>query len=193
MMIIKTLKMDEKSRYITLGIDTDKGYICYKISEDFYFDIGAPEIGASLSFDTLNLIEEEHEQYLALKKSLDLLAFSDNSEQQMYRKLLMRGIKKDAARFAVRRCVSLGYISEERQLLRLIPSLANNSLLGKERIVLKLAAKGYSPTDVYKIIGQLEESGDIDFDENKKKLIEKKLGSDFSQEDAAKLLYKYGF
>jgi SOS response regulatory protein OraA/RecX len=192
-MKIKTLKINEKSKYVLIGIENDEGYKSYKVSESFYLDIGAPEIGASLLSDTVSLIEEENEYYEALKKALSLLEYSDNSKSMLFKKLLMRKVNKDAARYAVKRCVDLGYLDEERQLKRLVLDLANSSLLGKNKIVAKLVAKGYLTTDIYKTIAILLDEGEIDFEHNKQKLIKKHSAVCGDEEALAKLLYKHGF
>ena len=192
-MKIKTLKINEKSKCVLIGIEGENGYKSYKVSESFYIDIGAPEIGASLLSDTVALVEEENEYHEALKKALSLLEYSDNSKSMLFKKLLMRKVNKDAARYAVKRCVALGYLDEERQLKRLVSDLANNSLLGKNKIVAKLVAKGYLTTDVYKIIAILLDEGEIDFEHNKQKLIEKHSAVCGDEEALTKLLYKHGF
>ena len=192
-MIIKSLKVNEKNKYLSVGIDTEEGYRSYKISESFYLDIGAPEPGASLTYETLSLIEKESEGLVAFDKALSLLAYSDNSKNALYKKLIMRGISRDAARLAIERCVKYGYIDEQRQLERLITHLANTSLLGKEKIVARLASKGYTTTNIYKCIRFLSDRGEIDFNLTKQRLIEKRLGEDYTENDKAKLLFKHGF
>jgi len=70
---------------------------------------------------------------------------------------------------------------------------ANRSLYGPRKIVHYLCSRGYTKDDVVKVMNSLVECGEIDFDLNRARLIESKLGKEPSEEEIKKLLYKYGF
>ena len=87
----------------------------------------------------------------------------------------------------------LGYINEQRQLERIILNEANRALFGPRKIISKLVLKGYATSKIKEVMRELSEKGELDFGENSRVLIEKKLGENPDSEDTAKLLYKYGY
>jgi SOS response regulatory protein OraA/RecX len=84
-----------------------------------------------------------------------------------------------------------GYIDEGRQISRLVISLATESLFGPKKIMARLASRGYSPTDIRAAIRAAEESGEIDFSENRRLVLKKHSPKD--ETEANKILYKYGY
>ena len=56
-----------------------------------------------------------------------------------------------------------------------------------------LVGKGYSSDDVKRVMRALTDSGEIEFKENAKRLIEKRLPSCDNGEEIKKLLYKNGY
>ena len=64
---------------------------------------------------------------------------------------------------------------------------------GPLKIIPKLVAKGYSKSDVTRIISELEYEGEIDFEESKRLLLESKLKFTDDETEKKKLLYKNGY
>ena len=86
----------------------------------------------------------------------------------------------------------LGYINEERQMEHLILRY-HRELNGPQRILAKLASRGYGMKESRAVMDRLIASGEMDLDAARRALIEKKLPSDASDEDVKKLLYKNGY
>ena len=145
-----------------------------------------------LSEDTLSVLLENDELWRAEARALRLLEYSDSSRAELRRKLIARGFSAKAADRAVLRMVKLGYINEEQRLRTLIASEANISLRGPRRIYAKLSAKGYSRELIASVMAQLTDSGEVDFGENARKLLEKR-GAGMSPEEKKRLLYTNGY
>ncbi len=182
----------------------DRGYVCVgllqgekkknlTVKERDYREAGAPLSGDNLTRECIFALEFSDERYRATKKALNILSYGDNSEKMLEYKLVSGGIGRAAAKSTVRDMVSLGYINSERQLDSLIKNLVNVSCIGKLKIIPKLAAKGYSHSEITARIDELVFCGEIDFEAAKERLIEKKLPPDAGSEEIKKLLYKNGF
>lgn len=183
---------DSKSRgYLKIGIsDGDKKYE-YTLSEAEYRECGSLLSGDEI-FDA-EALKRCDMRYRARLYALRILAFGDNNEQALLRKLISRSISPDIAKEVVTEMVGRGYIDERRQLERLIAREVNVNLSGKEKLVLKLTSKGYHKEEIESVLEELVLSGEVDFEASKKKLILKKLGENADYEDIRKLLYKYGY
>ena len=157
-----------------------------------YRNIGAPVVGCSLdgAMDELLFADE---LYRAEKKALSLLSYADNNVQSLKVKLVRAGFSREAVDDVASQMLRLGYINEQRQLERLILNEANVNLKGPYKIIPKLAAKGYSVALIKSVFKELCESGEIDLNKNRQKLIAKKLGEDADGEQKRILLYKNGF
>ena len=142
--------------------------------------------------NTLSILLENDELWRAELRALRLLEYSDSSRAELRRKLIARGFSAKAVDRAVMRMVELGYINEERRLRAIIASEANISLRGPRRIYAKLSAKGYSRELLSSVMNELSDSGEIDFKENAKKLLEKR-GAGLSPEEKKRLLYTNGY
>ena len=99
------------------------------------------------------------------------------------------GISRRCAEAVVLEMQGLGYVNEERQILRLIISEANERLHGPKKILSRLLSKGYSPEKIKAAIRRLEIEGQISFERNKKNLLATVTDAD----EARKLLYKKGY
>ena len=183
---------DSKSRgYLRIGLsDGDKKYE-YTISEREYREQGSPLSGDEI-YET-EYLERCDMRYHARLYALRILAYGDNNERTLIRKLLSRSVSSDIAKEVAAEMVGRGYIDEQRQLKRLVEREACVNLLGRERIFAKLISKGYKSEDVSSVIEELISSGQIDFEALKRKLIDKKLTENASSEEIRKLLYKHGY
>ena len=184
--------------------DAIQGYVCITVSVDgenrrytvrtsVYEELGMPRKGYELddgAFETLKLADE---YYRAKRAALSILSYGDNNERTLHTKLRTRGISDEIATDVVHEMVSLGYIDESRQLERLIIEAVNRKLLGPRKIIPRLMAKGYRSSDIKSVLSSLCDSGEIDFEENKERLLDKHLGDLRDTEAVKKLLYKHGY
>ena len=186
------IKESKTKGYLVIGIREGEDKTPLTVNAAAYATVGSPALGEELDPDTLEALTKENQRFLALKKALYLLSFSDNSERNLRYKLMRAGFSRDVVDFAVSEVLRLGYINEQRQLERLILSEANSKLYGPMKIISRLVAKGYSPGDVRVAIEALSDTGEVDFDLNRTRLLEK-LPDGYTDDDMYKLLYKYGY
>ena len=101
------------------------------------------------------------------------------------RKLLLKGIEKEEASFAVGYLKEHGYIDEERMLSRLVEGYAYKKFFGKKRIYLELYKKGFDKELISEKFDELCDS--IDFVEICAEYMEKqKLKSSLSCREKSK-------
>ena len=186
------VKEIKNTHLLTLGIDGDGESVRFTVSASVYASLGRPAVGEELSEHVYAELSYADELYRAEKKALSLLSFADNNERTLLQKLLRAGFCRDVARSVCERMVMLGYVDEERQLERLILKAANEALLAERRICEKLRAKGYASSLVDRVMSRLVCSGEIDFSENKERLLSR-LPDDATDEERIKLLYKHGY
>ena len=185
------VKSDEKKKRYKLGVEDEQGSSTYTISSATYTSIGSPIRGATLSEYDLTDIRHDDEIYRATRKAYSLIGVSDKSKYALRLKLLQAGFSAEAASEAMNRCLELGYLDEERQLLRAVEREANYSLRGKYHVKRKLAGKGYSLSDIDRAISLLVEEGDVDFDLNFERLAEKRGA--VTDEERLRLKYRFGY
>ena len=128
---------DSKSRgYLKIGLSAgDKKYE-YTVSEEEYKENGSPLSGDEI-YDSVTLKKCDM-SYHARLYALRILAYGDNNEETLVRKLISRSISSDIAREVALEMVGRGYIDERRQLERLIEREVNINLSGREKIIPKL-------------------------------------------------------
>lgn len=187
------IKEIKDSHLLRLGIQEGEETSGYTVSARLYSEIGSPMRREMLTDEQLVVIKREDEYVRAKKKALSYLALADNNERTLRTKLVGRGFSREVSSEVAREMVTLGYIDERRQLERLVLAEANVKLAGKNKIVPKLMAKGYSSSDISAVIRELVDTGEIDFRENARRLLEKKLPHDADVEEKKKLLFKNGY
>ncbi len=165
----------------------------YTVGHALYMQLGEVRGGDALSEDAVALIREEDERRRARKAALGMLTYGDNSRRRLYGKLCRKGISAAIAEQTVADMVSEGLLIEERQLESAIRSLAEHKLFGPYRIMADLLSKGYKSEQVKNALREAIDRADLDFSENAKKLIAKKLGENPSDEEKRKLLFTYGY
>ena len=184
------LRSDKEGKRLRLGVIVDGETVSLRLTEAEYLDMGSPAVGCELGDGELSELRALDERHRALNKALSLLSYSDKNERTLLMRLLNCGFSRESAREAVRTCVSLGYINEERQLQRLVVA-EWRKLYGRRAIVARLCAKSYSRADIERTVDELEGAGEIDFSESFRRLCEK-YGS-HEGEQLLKLKYKYGY
>ena len=185
-MVVKAIKDASVKGHLKLGIDTGEGLSWFLVSEGQYESIDSPLIGDELSEDSFRTVLHFEEYNRAKRRALNILAFGDNSSRELLMKLSRAGISRPIAEKVRDEMIRLGYIDEERQLLRLVENEATLRLVGPKKIIAKLVSKGYAPEKIKSAMHTLELEGRIDFQEIRAKLTEE-IESD---EEKRKLLYK---
>ena len=189
--IISVRAKDKSKRLIRLEAEDAGERRIYTVSEGTYREIGCPLSGEIIDGDALERVSLEDEEHRAMSKALRLLAYADNNEQNLFRKLRMAGFGKHICEATVAECIRLGYIDEERQLQRLITQYVNRDLLGPGRLMQKLLSKGYSSRKINSVLSVLTDTAEIDFLRSRDMLIEKKQPQ--TEDERQKLLYKFGY
>lgn len=179
--------------YTVLGVDSGEGARAYTVPDSLYVQIGSPLGGTELDDGDFSAVALADETFRATKKALSLLAYADNNLYSLKMKLRRAGFSKEATDQAVAEMQRDGYVNEQRQLERLILSQVRVKLTGPRLIIPKLLAKGYKRDDVESVLDALIYDGQIDFEQVKSMLIEKKLGDSPAADEVKKLLYKHGF
>ena len=190
---IQYIKSSKSGATYLLGVISDEGDARYKIPSVLYHELGEPTRGTTLTEEELEEIKAADEGGRATKKALSLLSYSDISERALVAKLRRAGYSQTAAYEAARDMVMHGYIDEHRQLLRLVEREANQSLAGPARLLPKLVQKGYSADGVRLALRELVDDGTVNLSDNAARLVEKKLGDDYTDEERRALLFKYGY
>lgn len=176
--------------YLSIGVKEDSSVRYFTVSKIEYSSLGSPVRGYEVDADMLDTLFVLDEEFRARKKAFSLLSYTDNSERTLRMKLSRAGFSKSAIDKAVGECLSLGYIDEARQLRRLIPHLAEKPF-GPRLVKYTLYKKGYSPDKVAEVMRELIEDGEVDFEREAMRLVEKYSPS--TDEERRMLLAKYGF
>ena len=193
MAIVKRIASPKGKNIIKLYLfDQERGEFTLTVSESAYRRTGCPLTGEEIDGDSLSELSHEDEQRRADARALRLLEYADNNERMIKTKLVASGFSPDVAQESAKRMVMLGYINEARQIEILVLREANRCLRGPKRILQKLAAKGYSVTEIKSTIQALSDSGEIDFKKNAATLAKKK-GVMTEGEEMKILLYKNGY
>ncbi len=189
---VLSVKSGKVKNRIFLGIETDGEYREYSVPATYYRDIGSPVRFSEVGIDVIDELSRLDDEYRALRRAMSILSHSDKSERMLARMLIMNsGFSREIAEGAVRECVRLGYLDEERQLERLIEKEVSLNLRGRAYIKRKLASKGYSLSKIDSAIDSLSESGVIDFHDSFERLAVKKGA--YTDEEKKALKYKYGY
>lgn len=187
------IKEARSKGFLRIGIESDGNKCDFTVSEAEYSAAGAPLVGDNLSRDDFDILERADKRYRATVKALNILSYGDNSEKNLKRKLLFADFPADVADEVVRDMVSRGYVNSERQIRKLVISEVKLHCSGPMKIIPKLVAKGYSKSDVSRLIEELRDEGEIDFEEAKRRLLESKLSPTAGEEEKKKLLHKNGY
>lgn len=188
------IKDNGKSCHLVAGRQTRDGYKkhTYIFPASEYVRLGSPPPGAILMSEDIKIITLGADRGETMAHAMRILAYSDNNRAALTRKLLEHGHYKENVEYVVERMVTLGYINERRQLDNLTVAYANKKLWGRRNIAKQLLAKGYNSRDIHDAIDAAVESGDIDFDKIKRRLLRETVGSDADERDVRAILYKYG-
>ena len=187
------IKESKGGGYVIVGVaDGEEKYVLV-VDKATYSSLGSPVRSHEITDEQMSVMRTSDGEYRALKKALSLLSYADNSERNLNMKLRRAGFSSSASESAVHEVVRLGYLNEDEQLRRAILYEVNSRLTGPMKLMSKLCAKGYSSSLIKATVGALRDEGLIDFDENRRALLEKKLDADSTPEQKQKLLKSYGY
>ncbi len=164
----------------------------YEITPEDYERLGFPELDHILSEYEIKILMRSAHAKDASAVAFRILSHSDNNRLSLKRKLIERGFGEQTADLTVEKMVSLGYIDEYDQVYRYTVALANKKLYGEGRILPFLLNKGYEKDDIKKALAEAQQSGDIDFEEIRARIISKNALDDENPAKIRQLLYKYG-
>lgn len=188
---IRYVRQSKNKGRLTVGVVNGSALYTLSVSEAVYYSLGNFAVGEEIDESVLRTFMLEDERFRAMKKALSILAYADNNRRSLFVKLSRAGFPREVISDTVDECVRLGYVNEEKQLVRLCLREANKSLRGAALIRRTLAAKGFSGSDVDRTLHSLCESGQINFAQNFKKLCEKKGAS--TPIEISRLRYSYGY
>ena len=191
MIRIVYIKETKEKNVLSLGVSEGEELSRFVLDAAFILELGLT-VG-EIDESDYEKIKSRDLYIRGKRKALSLLAFSDNSKKTLTVKLLRFGLNRAMADRIVSEMCDLGYINEDAQLSRMIERLANGQLMGPKKIISRLASKGYSPSDIKRAMREMCDSGEIDFSENKRRLLEKYSVTDGDTELENKILYKNGF
>ena len=177
--------------YIRVGVEEAGKKHDFTVTESEYREAGSPLSRDILTRDEFSVLQYADLRYRAMIKALRVLAFGDNSELMLSRKLMSAGFNKEVIDEVVSECVRLDYINSERQLKKLIAGEVNIKNQGMGKIIPKLISKGYRRSQIESVADMLLAGGEIDFDEAKARIISK-LPPSATDEEIKKALYKNG-
>lgn len=191
MIRIVYIKETKEKNVLSLGVSEGEELSRFVLDAAFILELGLA-VG-EIDESDYEKIKSRDLYIRGKRKALSLLAFSDNSKKTLTVKLLRFGLNRAMADRIVSEMCDLGYINEDAQLSRMIERLANGQLMGPKKIISRLASKGYSPSDIKRAMRAMCDFGEIDFSENKRRLLEKYSVTDGDIELENKILYKNGF
>lgn len=178
--------------YTVVGVTDGESISAFTVPDGLIGSLGI-SVDSEIAHDALFQLRAEDELYRAELCALRILSFGDNNQRSLYNKLTAKGFSTDAASSVCDKMVRLGYVNEAEQLERLIMREARTCLSGPRKIRAKLRARGYSASDISRVMAALIADGQLDFEKNKEALFEKKLARDASDEEKLKLLFKNGY
>lgn len=193
MSTIVSIKKENGGMLVVTTRDGDGKRERYRISERAYREGCDLPAGAEADDDVISLLTRENGHCEALRAALRIIGYSDNSESRLRAKLIAKGHSREAADYAVREVVGRGYLDEGRQIEIAVLNLSNRELLGKYKIIPRLAANGYRAADVSRVYSALVKKGEIDESKNARELIARRLPDGGERDEVNAILHKYGY
>ena len=144
--------------------------------------------------DVFEMAETYSKITSAVKKGIELIAFSQNTKKGLAKKLISRGFEKEICIDAVEYLEKVGYIDEHAQAEMLTTELTERKLYGRERIKNELFKKEFSRDVIDSALDT-----EIDFDEICAERIKNTIGIEpfieggNARKKAFATLLRYGF
>lgn len=114
----------------------------FTIPRAVFEELGLPTPPAEITTENVYELLEADEQYRAIKKAFDILAFGRNSVKTLIEKLRHRGFSNEVAAYAAEYMQKNGYLRENGDAEREAECCVEK-LWGKKRIMMHLHQKGY--------------------------------------------------
>ncbi len=143
---------------------------CFTLPRAIFEGLSLPTPPEEITRENAYEIMSADEQYRAIKKAFDILAYGRNSVKTLTDKLRHRGFSDEVAAFAAEYMKRNGYLKEESDAEREAECCVEK-LWGKKRIMMQLHQKGYSSEPFEAAMAYLET---VDFVELCVKLIRAK-------------------
>lgn len=126
----------------------------------------------------------------ALRTAMNIVAYKDNTLNQLREKLIERGYDNQTVDDVCDYMISKGYVNDARMIFRYARSLAVNKLYGRKRIMRELALKKFTDEAYDAFSFDSDELEDVDFSDICLKLLKKKGG--VRDEKTFAFLMRYG-
>ena len=192
--VYKIIKLSDATQgYISITVSDGESESAYTVRRTVYKELGSPLCTAPLTEDDICTLRVADEYYRGKRAALSILSYGDNNAKTLFDKLRRRSVSEEICEKIVAEMISLGYVDEKRQLERLILEDANRKLRGPRKTTPRLLSKGYRLADIREVYSRLSESGEINLEENKERLLEKHLGPRRENEEERRILFKYGY
>lgn len=154
---------------VTIAADGRKDKRWFLVPEKFFFEERLRK--GEITPETFERIESESKKCRAYLRGANILGYGVNSEKKLTEKLQKRGFDRETATSAAKKLKNDGFIDEEKDATACANACVRK-LWGKRRIAAKLYEKGFEEEAIKSALDSLET---VDFTENCKKLISKKM------------------
>lgn len=169
--------LEREGKDVSLTVELREGEKCdsrvFLLPRAIFEGLGLSEPPAALSEESFYELEYADEQYRAIRKAFDILAYGRNSAKTLAAKLRGRGFSAEIAEDAANYMLTHGYIKEDDDAIR-EAELCFRKLWGSRRILMHLHEKRF---DDAAISAAREYLGTLDFVDNCVKLIRSKYGT----------------
>lgn len=176
---------------VTIEADGKKDKRWFLVPEKFFFEERLKK--GEITPEIFERIESESKKCRAYLRGANILGYGANSEKKLTEKLQKRGFDRETATSAAKKLKKDGFIDEEKDATNKAFACVRK-LWGKKRIIAKLYESGYRNDAIKAAAERLSE---VDFTENCKKLIAKKvkaLPTDRKElEKLTAFLLRYGY
>lgn len=163
-----------EGKEVFLTVEMREGERCetrsFTLPRTVFDGLGLPTPPAEITRENVYELLSADEQYRAIKRAFDILAYGRNSVKTLTDKLRHRGFSDEVAEFAAEYMQKNGYLKEENDAER-EAELCVEKLWGKKRIMMHLHQKGYDGEAFSAAMSYLET---VDFVELCVKLIRQK-------------------
>lgn len=177
---------------LTLSPNGGEDPLCYILSSADYTALGSPKAGDALSEEVCERIRQLAGRRKAILYALRILECGDSNRRTLTRKLIKRGCTPAHAAVAVEEMEQRGFLREEESAARKAVQCAQKGWSRKHTYA-SLVSHGYSGTVAARAIAAGEESGEIDFDENRRAFILAKRQKGMTPEEIRAALWRAGF
>lgn len=162
------------------------------VSKDAFDKLGAPTKGSILPEAQVAAFVEAANLRGALRHAANILGYGDNSERTLTQKLRAMGYQQAEISYALHRVKELGLMDEQDGALRRAESAAHKGW-SRRKVYAYLISRGYSSETAKAAIAEGERSGEIDFEENRRRFIEDKREKGLNPQEIRAALYRAGF